>query len=79
MASSSPRSILICLFRYDLRVHDNPILHAANTHPSVTHVLPLYVFDQRIVDLTAFSGFEKEPTPLSRIAGFRRCGQHRTR
>jgi deoxyribodipyrimidine photo-lyase len=54
MPSPKPR-IHIALFRNDLRLHDQPLLHAA-LRASPTHLLPLYVFDPRQIDLTALNG-----------------------
>lgn len=59
---------LILWFRNDLRLHDNPILHYAATHPSKNKVvLPLYCFDPRF--------FTKEVKKY----GTRKCGLIRTR
>ena len=82
---STPR-ILIYLFRRDLRVADNPILHEISRsyqqsqHP-FTHLLPIYVFPAQQVEVSGFlsSEFERSPFPEARsnAAGFWRCGPHR--
>lgn len=50
--------IHIALFRNDLRLHDQPMLHAAiRGHSSQeAQLLPVYCFDPRQVDLTALNG-----------------------
>lgn len=61
------RNILIALLRNDLRLHDHPILHVcseptpstANFTQPITHVLPVYVFDQRHVEVSGFPRLEK--------------------
>ena len=81
----SPR-ILIYLFRRDLRVTDNPILHEISKsyqqseHP-FTHLLPIYVFPAQQIEVSGFVPSECERCPFpearSNVAGFWRCGPHR--
>lgn len=82
------RSILIALFRTDLRLHDHPILSQCTTTSeslkSVTHVLPLYVFDQQHVEIGGLPGVQKGKGPgyhgaRTRVAGFWRTGAFRTK
>ncbi|KAJ1304547.1 hypothetical protein OPQ81_005688 [Rhizoctonia solani] len=81
------RHIAIALLRNDLRVSDNPILYAARDAPKTTHLLPLFVFDERQIELSGVAGFKEaqrpEDEPLSaartRICGFWRTGRHRAR
>ena len=82
---SSPR-ILIYLFRRDLRVADNPILHEISKsyqqseHP-FTHLLPIYVFPAQQIEVSGFvppeTGRCPFPEARSNVAGFWRCGPHR--
>ena len=61
------RNILITLLRNDLRLHDHPIFHlCADPTPSnakfkrpVTHVLPLYICDQRHIEVSGFNDLTK--------------------
>ncbi|CAE6419686.1 unnamed protein product [Rhizoctonia solani] len=79
------RRIAIALLRNDLRVSDNPILHAARNASGITHLLPLFVFDDRQVELSGVVGYREaqhggdEPLPIAktRICGFWRTGRHR--
>jgi hypothetical protein len=52
--------VRIALFRNDLRVHDQPLLHAAVAGSggggADVKLLPLYCFDPRQVDLTPLNG-----------------------
>ncbi|KAH7339583.1 DNA photolyase, FAD-binding/Cryptochrome [Rhizoctonia solani] len=81
------RRIAIALLRNDLRVSDNPILYAARDAPGITHLLPLFVFDERQVELSGVVGLKEarrskgEPLPeaRTRICGFWRTGRHRAR
>ncbi|KZV92850.1 cryptochrome [Exidia glandulosa HHB12029] len=49
-----PRTIRIALFRNDLRLADNPMLHAAVN--GADELVPLYCFDPRQLDLTPLNG-----------------------
>ncbi|KAF8305209.1 cryptochrome [Clavulina sp. PMI_390] len=83
------KNIVIALFRNDLRVHDNPILQhrrpsASNDAP--THLLPVYVFDEAIFDLTGLEeptrpGAKDSPVTVPRTAllGLRKTDLFRTR
>ncbi|BGO99095.1 hypothetical protein NBRC10513v2_000199 [Rhodotorula toruloides] len=76
------RKVVLTLHRNDLRMHDNELLHAAHdsSHSDVTHVLPLYVFDERFVELSGFPGYEREgPEARTRLCGFWRTGAFRAR
>ena len=84
---SNPR-VLIYLLRRDLRFADNPILHEISKtfrqsqHP-FTHLLPVYVFAAQQVEVSGFlsSDSDRSPYPEARsnVAGFWRCGPHRTK
>lgn len=88
------RNILLAVLRADLRIHDNVIFHlAADPAPSssasgintnfkkpVTHFLPIYVYDQRFVEVGGLPGIQKGPGPKearTRTGKFWRCGPHR--
>ena len=91
------RNILIALLRNDIRLHDHPISHfCSDPTPSnaqfqqpVTHVLPVYVFDQRHIELSGFpslikadraSGGKARPQfAKTRKLGLWRTGVHRTK
>jgi hypothetical protein len=71
----APRPLIrIALFRNDLRVHDQPLLHAAAVS-SPAHVLPLYCVDPRQFDCTPLNlGFAPATTwhfGLPRAAPFK--------
>ncbi|KAG9093114.1 hypothetical protein FS749_015056 [Ceratobasidium sp. UAMH 11750] len=72
------RRIAIALLRNDLRVSDNPILYAARDTPGTTHLLPLFVFDERQIELSGVNGYNgSAPEARTRICGFWRTGRHR--
>ncbi|PLW39067.1 hypothetical protein PCASD_08950 [Puccinia coronata f. sp. avenae] len=85
-----PRTLTIAIFRNDLRIHDNPILthsHLATVkegdltrknHVS-DYVLPLYVFDERQVELSGLDGYRAQAPGPARtpVCGFWRTGSHR--
>lgn len=86
------RNILLAVLRADLRLQDNAIFHlAADPSPSssstgfrkpITHFLPIYVYDQRMVEVGGMPGLQKaEPAKeaRTRVAGFWRCGEHRAK
>ncbi|TKY87726.1 hypothetical protein EX895_003307 [Sporisorium graminicola] len=91
------RNILIAVLRNDLRLHDHPIFHLCSepSPPStpfkqpVTHVLPIYVYDQRHIEVSGFpsllkatsSGGGKGSTQYAktRELGLWRTGIHRTK
>ncbi|KAF9461864.1 DNA photolyase, FAD-binding/Cryptochrome [Collybia nuda] len=73
---------LIYLLRRDLRISDNPIIHALKDSTRYTHVLPLYVISPSQIEVSGFlkEGMESPyPETRSRIGKFWRCGPHRTR
>jgi deoxyribodipyrimidine photo-lyase len=79
-----PRNILIHLHKNDLRIHDSPILSLAHSsrHKTVTHILPIYVFDERYINLQCVPSFQCDPRigpPKSRLGKFWRTGRHRAR
>ncbi|CAE6403063.1 unnamed protein product [Rhizoctonia solani] len=57
------RRIAIAVLRNDLRVSDNPILYAARDTPGITHLLPLFIFDERQVELSGVPGFKEVQRP----------------
>ena len=72
----SQPSILIALLRNDLRIVDQAIFHAAHLESRVasrvTHVLPVYVFDERQIELSGIEGYEKASkkearTPVGKV------------
>lgn len=71
---SAPKRVFLHLFTTDLRLSDNPILHLANAR-TATHYLPVYVFNEQALDLSAVPGFnypssvEQKPKARSRVAG----------
>jgi deoxyribodipyrimidine photo-lyase len=81
----SKSNILIYLARRDLRISDNPILHALSTKKDhgYTHLLPLYVLNPDQLEVKGFIEDEdvKSPYPeaRSRVGGFWRCGPHRAK
>ncbi|GAA6055547.1 hypothetical protein JCM3770_006780 [Rhodotorula araucariae] len=76
------RKVVITLHRNDLRVHDNALFHHAHddVHADVTHVLPVFVFDERFVELSGFPGYKREgPEARTRLCKFWRTGAFRAR
>lgn len=49
-----PQKTLVHLHTLDLRTHDLPSLKYAKNDKEVTHYLPVYIFDQRQLDLSKF-------------------------
>ena len=82
MPALKPR-IHIALFRNDLRLHDQPLLHAATYGVRDVQLLPLYCFDPRQVDLTVLDGREKELGPFDSARTwhfeFPRCGNFKAK
>lgn len=85
-------NVLLAVLRADLRLQDHQIFHlAAEPSPSssslhlrkpITHFLPIYVFDQRMIEVGGLPGLQKAAPAKearTRAAGFWRCGEHRTR
>lgn len=77
--------VLIYLVRRDLRVSDNPILHALTTKKDhgYTHLFPLYVFNPNQLEVKGFIQDENTKNPYrearSQVGGFWRCGPHRAK
>lgn len=83
------KNILIALLRSDLRLHDHAIFSACRPGgngalSNVTHVVPVYVFDQEYIEVGGIKGLTKgkgagHAGAKTRVAGLWRCGPHRTR
>ncbi|RDA96302.1 hypothetical protein CP533_1608 [Ophiocordyceps camponoti-saundersi (nom. inval.)] len=81
---SASNKIIVYLLRRDLRATDNPILHylATSSDHGFTHLLPIYVFPSRQVEVSGFlrSGQESPyPPARSLVGGYWRCGPHRAK
>ncbi|PWN53911.1 cryptochrome [Violaceomyces palustris] len=92
---SKTKNVLIAVLRNDLRLHDHPVLYycadptpaGAKFKTDVTHVLPVYVWDQRNVEVGGFPGLVKADRrgggkgqaqlAKTRELGLWRCGAHR--
>lgn len=76
---------MVYMVRRDLRVSDNPVLHALATNKDhgFTHLLPLYVFNAQQLEISGFlqEGEAKSPyrEARSQVGGFWRCGPHRAK
>lgn len=89
MSNKVVKSVTIALFRNDLRLHDNPIIFQAhNSSPPKAgkaqtqrisdYFLPLYVFDERMIELSGLPGYTREGAePRTPVCGFWRTGCHR--
>ncbi|GJN92090.1 hypothetical protein Rhopal_005119-T1 [Rhodotorula paludigena] len=76
------RNIILTLHRNDLRLTDNALFHCAHEREQddVTHVLPLFVFDERFIELSGLPGYEREgPEARTRLCKFWRTGAFRAR
>ncbi|GAA6002635.1 hypothetical protein JCM10207_007604 [Rhodosporidiobolus poonsookiae] len=76
------RTVILTVHRNDLRLHDNALLHTPHDqhHQHVTHVLPIYCFDERYVELSGMPGYEREgPEARTRLCGFWRTSAFRAR
>ncbi|KDN44892.1 cryptochrome [Tilletiaria anomala UBC 951] len=114
------RSILICLLRLDLRIHDNALFHyahrpaapptretwfaelcsasgqstgasgdseafsrwadEASLHSQAQYLLPVYVFDEREIELSGFPGYKREgPEARTKEYGFWKMSGFRAR
>lgn len=72
--SSSRADFLPC------SVHDQPLLHHIQHDKDVTHLLPLYVFDERHIELSGLPEYEREGEEArTRLFGFWRTGVFRAR
>lgn len=62
-------------------VHDNVLVSTAHDQKSdSTHVLPIYVFDERFIELSGFPGYTREgPAAKTRVCGFWRTSAFRAR
>jgi deoxyribodipyrimidine photo-lyase len=83
---AAKESVLIYVLRRDLRLDDNPIFHEISQlylsgQARFTHVLPLYVFNARQIEVSGFFTDSRSPYPEARsnVAKFWRCGPHRAR
>ena len=90
---SSGRNVLVAVLRNDLRLHDHPIFSLCNLDGSstsatsnkfkkpVTHLLPIYVLDEKFVETGGLPEIQKkkEVEARTRVAGFWRTGEHRVR
>ena len=80
----SDSKVLLYLYRRDLRVADNPVLHELATAKDhgYTHLLPMYIFPAQQVEVSGFiEDGSKSPYPEARsqVGGFWRMGQTRAR
>ena len=76
--TSAPRRIAIAILRQDLRVHDNAIL--AGAHQAGTHLLPIYVYDERHIELSGLPNYVRQgPEARTRICKFWRTSVFRAR
>ncbi|GAA5982277.1 hypothetical protein JCM11641_006247 [Rhodosporidiobolus odoratus] len=77
------RTVTLTLHRNDLRIHDNALLHHPHASPEsegVTHVLPLYVFDERFIELGQLPDYQRQgPEARTRLCGFWRTSAFRAR
>ncbi|KAM0793720.1 hypothetical protein ACM66B_001144 [Microbotryomycetes sp. NB124-2] len=76
------RRIAVVILRSDLRIHDHALFHSVHSqkHKGVTHVLPVYVFDERFIELSGLPGYERQgPEARTRLFGFWRTGVFRAR
>lgn len=62
-SKSKPQKVVIQLHYNDLRTHDSPVLSHVHSKRSseegITHFLPIYVFDERVVALSCVPGYEE--------------------
>jgi deoxyribodipyrimidine photo-lyase len=79
-------NILIYVLRRDLRLDDNPVFHEISQlylsgKARFTHVLPLYIFNARQVEVSGFYASSPSPYPEAKspVGKFWRCGPHRAR
>lgn len=78
--NSGKSNTFIHLHALDLRVHDSPSLHLSHDSSSkiassITHFLPVYIFDDRQLDLSALPSYDTTPpAPRADKAGARQQG-----
>lgn len=84
--SNLRHNICVFAFRASLaniqrRLHDNASLYYAhNSKNGATHVLPIYVFDERHVECSGLPGFKRKGSEArTRLCGFWRSGVFKTR
>ncbi|KAK4229977.1 putative cryptochrome DASH, mitochondrial [Podospora fimiseda] len=76
------KSVAIAIFRRDLRVADNPLLHSLVTQTDSVpdFLLPIYVFQANQFEVSGFIP-DGSPSPYkparSEVGGFYRCGKYR--
>ncbi|CAH7688089.1 DNA photolyase, FAD-binding/Cryptochrome [Phakopsora pachyrhizi] len=87
--TATVKSLTIALFRNDLRIHDNPIISYSNLtsikdggsvikNQVSDFVLPVYVFDERQVELSGLSGYKRKGSAArTEVCQFWRTGSHR--
>jgi deoxyribodipyrimidine photo-lyase len=74
------QSAAVVLFRQDLRLHDNQVLHQAYHGLKARFVIPVYCFDPRQVDVEYIRGEKQLPTaPMTYVGNFPKCGAFRSR
>jgi deoxyribodipyrimidine photo-lyase len=91
------RNVLIALLRNDLRLHDHAIFQLCSEPPPpeatfaqpVTHVLPVFVWDQRHIEVSGFPNIRKadkagggkgqSEQAKTRLLKIWRTGVHRTK
>lgn len=69
MTNSSSTRTLVHLHTFDLRIHDLPSLHLSHSPSSsiakgITHFLPIYIFDERSLDLSLLPNSSPAPSPI---------------
>ncbi|KAG9244234.1 DNA photolyase, FAD-binding/Cryptochrome [Calycina marina] len=78
----SDNKTLLYLLRRDLRVADNPILHALSKNKQgFTHVIPVYAFQPHQIEVSGFATNGNSPFEEARsaVGSFWRCGSHRAK
>lgn len=73
--------IAIVLLRNDLRVKDNQCLYEASKRAGVTHIMPLYCFDPRQIDVEHLRHGTRNSVnrPQTYVGGFDKIGVYRCR
>ncbi|GAA6038629.1 hypothetical protein JCM8097_009455 [Rhodosporidiobolus ruineniae] len=56
------RKVIVTIHRNDLRISDNALYSYAHDqdHDDVTHVLPVFVFDERYLELSGLPGYQRQ-------------------